>query len=86
LLMGKIDFGGIVKQACLEHLQDTAVGDYVLVHVGFGLAKIDEAEAGQIFAFLEQMNELEEIRRSADQVTNRSAAPATNAGPATPGG
>jgi hydrogenase expression/formation protein HypC len=62
LLMGKIDFGGVVKQACLETLPDLVVGDYVLVHVGFALAKIDEEQARQIFAFLEGMNELGELQ------------------------
>ena len=61
LLMGKIDFGGVVKQACLETLPSVAEGDYVLIHVGFALAKIDEAEARQVFAFLEGMNELGEL-------------------------
>lgn len=62
LLMGKIDFGGIVKQACLETVPSVSVGDYVLIHVGFALAKIDEAEARQVFAFLERMQELGEIQ------------------------
>jgi hydrogenase expression/formation protein HypC len=69
LLMGKVDFGGVVKQACLETLREVVVGDYVLIHVGFALAKIDEAEARQIFAFLEGMHELGEIQDSRDQET-----------------
>ena len=64
LLMGKIDFGGVIKQACLETIPQLAVGDYVLIHVGFALAKIDEAEARQIFTFLEGMNDLREIEES----------------------
>jgi hydrogenase expression/formation protein HypC len=62
--MGKIDFGGVTKQACLEHLPDLAVGDYVLVHVGFALAKVDEAEARQVFKFLDAMNDLGELMDS----------------------
>lgn len=62
LLMGKIDFGGIVKQACLETLPELVIGDYVLIHVGFALAKLDEAEAQQIFSFLEAMNDLAELQ------------------------
>ena len=65
LLMGKIDFGGVAKQACLEHLPQLAIGDYVLVHVGFALAKIDESEARQVFKFLEEMDELSELGDSA---------------------
>jgi hydrogenase expression/formation protein HypC len=61
LLMAKVDFGGVVKQACLETLPSVVVGDFVLIHVGFALARIDEAEARQVFAFLEGMNELGEI-------------------------
>lgn len=62
LLMGKIDFGGVVRQACLETLPELVIGDYVLIHVGFALAKLDEAEAQQIFTFLEAMNDLAELQ------------------------
>jgi hydrogenase expression/formation protein HypC len=65
--MGKIDFGGVAKRACLEHLPESAVGDYVLVHVGFALAKLDEAEAKQIFTFLEAMNDLGGLTDSSPQ-------------------
>jgi hydrogenase expression/formation protein HypC len=61
VLMGKVDFGGVSKQVCLEHVADVRVGEYVLVHVGFALSKIDEQEAGRVFAFLEGMNQLEEL-------------------------
>lgn len=61
LLMGKIDFGGVRKQACLEHLPDAEIGDHVIVHVGFALARIDENEARQVFAFLEAMKQLDEL-------------------------
>ena len=60
--MGKIDFNGVLKRACLEHLPQAAVGDYVLVHVGFALARIDEAEAKKVFELLEEMNQLDEIK------------------------
>jgi hydrogenase expression/formation protein HypC len=52
VLMGRVDFGGVARQVCLEHVPDTAVGDYVLVHVGFALARIDEAEARRVLALL----------------------------------
>ncbi|MCI0460116.1 MAG: HypC/HybG/HupF family hydrogenase formation chaperone [Gemmataceae bacterium] len=61
--MGKVDFGGVSKRVCLEHVPETRVGDYVLVHVGFGLTRIDESEAQQVFAFLATMNELDEVRQ-----------------------
>ena len=61
VLMGKVDFGGVCKQVCLEHVPDVQIGQYVLVHVGFALSKIDEAEAGRVFEFLESMNQLDEL-------------------------
>ena len=62
ILMGKVDFGGVCKRVCLEHVPDVCPGDYVLVHVGFALSRIDEAEAEQVFALLAEMNELEELQ------------------------
>jgi hydrogenase expression/formation protein HypC len=61
VLMGKVDFGGVSKRVCLEHTPDAAPDDYVVVHVGFALSKIDEAEARRVFAFLEGMNQLDEL-------------------------
>jgi hydrogenase expression/formation protein HypC len=61
VLMGKVDFGGVSKLVCLDHVRDVQVGQYVLVHVGFALSKIDEDEAGRVFEFLEQMNQLDEL-------------------------
>ena len=61
ILMGKVDFGGASKRVCLEHVPDIVPGDYVLVHVGFALAKIDEAEARRTFEFLEGMEQLGEL-------------------------
>jgi hydrogenase expression/formation protein HypC len=62
VLMGKVDFGGVRKQACLEHVPDTKPGDYVLVHVGFALSRINEAEARRVFEFLDRMNQLDELK------------------------
>ncbi|MDB5307168.1 MAG: hybG [Gemmataceae bacterium] len=61
VLMGKVEFGGVSKRVCLEHVPDVRVGEYVLVHVGFALSRIDEAEAAQVFAFLAGMNQLDEL-------------------------
>lgn len=61
ILMGKVDFGGVAKRVCLEHVPDIAPGEYVLVHVGFALAKVDEAEARRVFDFLEGMEQLGEL-------------------------
>jgi hydrogenase expression/formation protein HypC len=60
--MGKVDFGGVYKQVCIEHTPDAVPGKYVIVHVGFALQVIDEQEARQVFEFLDGMNELEELR------------------------
>jgi hydrogenase expression/formation protein HypC len=57
VLMGRVDFGGVVRQACLEHVPETQKGDYVLVHVGFALSRIDEHEAARIFTLLAELGE-----------------------------
>ena len=62
VLMGKVDFSGVVKQVCLEHIPQIQIGQYVLVHVGFALSQIDEAEAQRVFEFLAQMDQLDELR------------------------
>jgi len=62
VLMGKVDFAGVFKRACLEHVPETKVGEYVLVHVGFALSRIDEAEAQRVFEFLDQMNQVDELK------------------------
>jgi hydrogenase expression/formation protein HypC len=62
ILMGKIDFSGICKRVCLEHVPEVLPGEYVLVHVGFALSRIDEEEAGRVFAFLEEMQQLDELQ------------------------
>ena len=62
VLMGKVDFGGVCKRVCLEHVPEAQPGDYVLVHVGFALSRIDEEEARRVFAFLEEMNQLDELK------------------------
>jgi hydrogenase expression/formation protein HypC len=59
--MGKVDFGGVSKRVCLDHVPDVEVGKYVIVHVGFALAVVDEEEAQQVFSFLGQMNELQDL-------------------------
>ncbi len=60
--MGRINFGGVVKEASLAYLPEVEVGDYVIVHVGFALSKVDEAEAKKIFEYLERMDELGELK------------------------
>jgi hydrogenase expression/formation protein HypC len=58
---GKVDFGGILKEVNLACLPDVHVGDYVLVHVGLAISKVDEEEAHKIFEYLREMEELDEL-------------------------
>jgi hydrogenase expression/formation protein HypC len=62
VLMGKVDFSGVCKRVCLEHVPEVQPGEYVLVHVGFALSRIDEAEAQLVFEFLRQMDQLDELK------------------------
>ncbi|MBX3029350.1 MAG: HypC/HybG/HupF family hydrogenase formation chaperone [Chloroflexi bacterium] len=59
LAMCKVDFGGVRKDACLAYLPDTAVGDYVIVHVGFAISRVDEAEALRTLEILGTMGVIE---------------------------
>ena len=59
--MGKVDFGGIRRQICLSYVPESQVGDYVLVHVGFGISIIDEEEAHRTYQLLQEMGELAEF-------------------------
>ncbi len=59
--MSKVDFGGITREACLEYLPDAKLGDYVLVHVGFAISRVDEEEAARTYRYLEEMGQLSEV-------------------------
>ena len=59
MTMGRVSFGGIVKEVCLAYTPEAQVGDYVLVHVGFSISVLDEEEAEGTLQFLERMGELE---------------------------
>jgi len=56
--MGKVDFGGALREACLEYLPDIQIGDYTIVHVGFGISKVDEQEAMETMEMLREMEML----------------------------
>ena len=60
--MGKVNFGGILKDACLAYVPEVKVGDYVIVHVGFALSRLDEAEAQKVFDYLREMEDLGELK------------------------
>ena len=61
LLMGRVDFGGVVRKVCLAHVPEVEPGEYVLVHVGFALSRIDPSEAEKIFELLRELDQLHEL-------------------------
>ena len=71
LLMGTVDFGGVRREVCLAYVADQVTpGDYVVVHVGFAISRVDEIEARRTFEALQEMSQLEELdwmREVADQ-------------------
>jgi hydrogenase expression/formation protein HypC len=60
--MGKIDFGGILKEASLAYVPEAQIGDYVIVHVGFAISRLDEEEANTVFEYLREMEGLSELQ------------------------
>jgi hydrogenase expression/formation protein HypC len=58
--MGRVNFGGVVKEICLAYLPDIAVGDYTIVHVGFAISKIDETSARATLQTFAELGLLEE--------------------------
>jgi len=61
LRMARADFGGTVRKVCLEQLPEAGLGDYVLVHVGFALSRVDAAEAERTYRALEELGQLGEL-------------------------
>jgi len=59
LRLAKVEFGGIVKEVCLAYVPEAGVGDYVIVHVGFAISRVDAAEAARVFSYLDEIEELE---------------------------
>ena len=64
LRMGRVSFGGIVKEVSLAYTPEAKVGDYVIVHVGFALGTVDEQEASRVFAYLREIGEIQELQES----------------------
>ena len=58
MTMGKVSFGGIAKEVCLAYVPEAQAGDYVIVHAGFAISRLDETEAMEVFDLLSQMEEL----------------------------
>jgi hydrogenase expression/formation protein HypC len=59
--VGKVNFGGILKEVSLAYVPEVKVGDYVIVHVGFALSRLDEDEAHKVFEYLKEMEDLAEL-------------------------
>jgi hydrogenase expression/formation protein HypC len=62
--VGQVKFGGIVKEVSLAYVPEAKVGDYVIVHVGFAISTLNEAEANRVFEYLREMDELQELEWS----------------------
>ena len=60
LKMGKVDFGGVTREACLAYVPEVQVGDYTVIHVGFAINRLDEAEALESLALLQEIVNLED--------------------------
>jgi hydrogenase expression/formation protein HypC len=58
---GRVSFGGVVKEVSLAYVPEANIGDYVIVHVGFALSTVDEAEAQRVFDYLDELGELGEL-------------------------
>jgi hydrogenase expression/formation protein HypC len=58
---GRVSFGGVIKEVSLAYVPEAVIGEYVIVHVGFALSTVDEAEAQRVFDYLEELGELGEL-------------------------
>jgi hydrogenase expression/formation protein HypC len=82
LPMGTVDFGGVRRRICLAYVApEVAIGDYVIVHVGFAISRVDEEEARRTFEILREMSQLDELEW--DEPTDR-AGPLGATSPALP--
>lgn len=59
----RVSFGGVIKEISLAYTPEAAAGDYVMVHVGFAISKVDLREAERVFEYLKEINGLEEVER-----------------------
>lgn len=65
--MGKVNFGGIVKDINLSYVPEAKIDDYVIVHVGFALSIVDEEEAEKVFEYLKKMDDIDELYLSEEK-------------------
>lgn len=59
LRLGKVDFGGVSREACLAYVPEAEVGDYVIIHVGFAISRLSESEANKTLAVLQELSSIE---------------------------
>jgi hydrogenase expression/formation protein HypC len=64
--LGKVNFGGVLREVNLAYVPEAQVGDYVIVHVGFAIQQLDEEEAQRVFEYLREMGEIEEAQTPHD--------------------
>jgi len=57
--MGKVDFGGVIREVCLAYVPEAQIGDYVIVHVGFAISQLDEDEAQETLKLMAEIGILE---------------------------
>ena len=67
LRSGKVNFAGIIKNINLAYVPEAKIGDYGLVHVGFAISTIDEAEAQEVFQYLREIGELADLEENSRQ-------------------
>jgi hydrogenase expression/formation protein HypC len=78
LPMGTVDFGGVRRDVCLAYVaDDIAAGDYVVVHVGFAISRVDEEEAKRTYEILKEMSQLEELEWMGEVADNALGAEKT---------
>jgi hydrogenase expression/formation protein HypC len=65
--MGKVNFGGILKDINLSYVPEAKVNDYVIVHVGFALSIVDEEEAQKVFEYLKEMDDIDELKANEEK-------------------
>ncbi|MEI6567880.1 MAG: HypC/HybG/HupF family hydrogenase formation chaperone [Verrucomicrobiota bacterium] len=70
--MGRVDFGGIGREVSLAYVPEAQLGDYVIVHAGFALSRVDEAEAAKVFDYLRQIGELGELEPQGNEQSTGS--------------
>ncbi len=71
LRMGKIDFGGVSREACLAYVPDAQIGDYTVIHVGFAISQLSEEEAQETLALIREIADLnEELAIDSDRATS----------------